>query len=164
MHRFMGLAPRAIKATAVAITVLAVSASWAVAGDGDDGTGYRGGNGTYGGDYRGGYNGNGYGLFGLGLGAGLGSYGRGVGGYGKGLGYGYGGYGNGSGSGYGYGVGPSLGTGNSSSGSRGPVPAVNQTASTPYLTSQTHEPGDGYRYPLYYNPANGQYFYYPVAR
>jgi hypothetical protein len=34
----------------------------------------------------------------------------------------------------------------------------------PYLTSQTYEPGDGYRYPLYYNPATGSYLYYPVAR
>ena len=34
----------------------------------------------------------------------------------------------------------------------------------PYLTTQTYEPGDGYRYPLYYNPATASYFYYPVAR
>ena len=37
-------------------------------------------------------------------------------------------------------------------------------ASAPYLTSQTYEPGDGWRYPLYCNPATGGYFYYPVAR
>lgn len=35
---------------------------------------------------------------------------------------------------------------------------------TPYLTTRTYEPGDGYRYPLYYNPARGTYFYYPVGR
>jgi len=40
------------------------------------------------------------------------------------------------------------------------TPATSQ----PYLTDQTYEPGDGYRYPLYYNPATGSYFYYPVAR
>jgi hypothetical protein len=37
-------------------------------------------------------------------------------------------------------------------------------AQAPYLTNQTYEPGDGYRYPLYYNPATGTYFYYPVTR
>jgi hypothetical protein len=39
-----------------------------------------------------------------------------------------------------------------------------RAGATPYLTNQTYEPGDGYRYPLYYNPATGSYFYYPVAR
>ncbi len=34
----------------------------------------------------------------------------------------------------------------------------------PYLTNQHYEPGDGYRYPLYYNPATRGYFYYPVRR
>ena len=34
----------------------------------------------------------------------------------------------------------------------------------PYLTNQTYEPGDGYRYPLYFNPVTGSYFYYPVLR
>ena len=32
----------------------------------------------------------------------------------------------------------------------------------PYLTNRTYEPGDGYRYPLYYNPATGTCFYYPI--
>jgi hypothetical protein len=32
------------------------------------------------------------------------------------------------------------------------------------MTDQFYEPGDGYRYPLYYNPATGTYFYYPVRR
>jgi hypothetical protein len=36
--------------------------------------------------------------------------------------------------------------------------------SRPYLTDRFYEPGDGYRYPLYYNPASGIYFYYPVHR
>ena len=36
--------------------------------------------------------------------------------------------------------------------------------SVPYQTNQTYEPGDGYRYPLYYNPESGTYFYYPHAR
>ena len=34
----------------------------------------------------------------------------------------------------------------------------------PYPTNQHCEPGDGYRYPLYYNPATRTYFYYPVQR
>lgn len=37
-------------------------------------------------------------------------------------------------------------------------------ATRPYRTTQTYEPGDGYRYPLYYNPATRSYFYYPVRR
>jgi hypothetical protein len=32
----------------------------------------------------------------------------------------------------------------------------------PYQTNQFYQPGDGYRYPLYYNPATRTYFYYPV--
>jgi len=38
------------------------------------------------------------------------------------------------------------------------------TNAAPYLTTQTYQPGDGYSYPLYYNPATGGYFYYPAAR
>jgi hypothetical protein len=164
MIRFLGLEPRAIKASAMALTILAASASWTVAGDGDDGGGYRPGS-TYGGDYRSGYNGNGYGLFGLGLGAGLGNFGRGVGGYGSGVGYGYGGYGNGYGSGYGYGTPAGFGTnGNRQPVGRSSPTVLNQTSSAPYLTTGTYEPGDGYRYPVYYNPATGQYGYYPVVR
>ncbi len=41
---------------------------------------------------------------------------------------------------------------------------ANTNAGAPYLTNQTYEPGDGYRYPLYYNPATGGYFYYPVQK
>jgi len=37
-------------------------------------------------------------------------------------------------------------------------------AAAPYLTTRTYVPGDGYRYPLYYNPATAAYFYYPVPR
>ena len=33
-----------------------------------------------------------------------------------------------------------------------------------YLTNAYYEPGDGYRYPLYYSPATGTYYYYPVRR
>lgn len=33
-----------------------------------------------------------------------------------------------------------------------------------HLTNLSYEPGDGYRYPLYYNPATGTYVYYPVRR
>jgi hypothetical protein len=37
-------------------------------------------------------------------------------------------------------------------------------AAGPYLTNEFYEPGDGYRSPLYYNPATRTYFYYPVRR
>jgi len=37
-------------------------------------------------------------------------------------------------------------------------------APAPYLTNQTYEPGDGHRYPLYYDPVNRRYVYYPVGR
>ena len=45
-----------------------------------------------------------------------------------------------------------------------PTTNTTQTTSAPYLTSWYYEPGDGYRYPLYYNPATGGYVYYPVRR
>jgi len=86
----------------------------------------------------GGFNGLGYGGFGLG-GLGFGN-----------LGY-YGGYG---------GYGSSYPTYTYSSG----YSSAPMTYAAPYLTNQTYEPGDGYRYPLYYNPATASYFYYPVAR
>jgi hypothetical protein len=38
------------------------------------------------------------------------------------------------------------------------------TGLRPYRTNMYYAPGDGYRYPLYYNPATGAYFYYPVRR
>ena len=37
-------------------------------------------------------------------------------------------------------------------------------SSQPYPTKHMHEPGDGYRYQLYYNPATGTYLYYPVTQ
>jgi hypothetical protein len=43
-------------------------------------------------------------------------------------------------------------------------PPSTRPAVAPYLTAHTYTPGDGYRYPLYYNPATGTYFYYPVRR
>jgi hypothetical protein len=43
-------------------------------------------------------------------------------------------------------------------------PRAVAVGSTPYLTGQHYEPGDGYRYPLYYNPGTRTYFYYPVQR
>ncbi len=53
----------------------------------------------------------------------------------------------------------------SGGGNRGPVAAPAATRPMPpYLTNLTYEPGDGWRYPLYYNPATAGYFYYPVAR
>jgi len=73
------------------------------------------------------------------------------------------------GAGYGY---PSSGyygysypTSTYSSGySSAPTTNTTQTTSAPYLTARYYEPGDGYRYPLYYNPATGGYVYYPVRR
>ena len=75
----------------------------------------------------------------------------------------------GGGAGYGY---PSSGlygysypTSTYSSGySYAPTTNTTQTTSAPYLTARYYEPGDGYRYPLYYNPATGGYVYYPVQR
>ena len=29
------------------------------------------------------------------------------------------------------------------------------------ISQQDYEPGDGYRYPLYYDPTSGQHIYYP---
>jgi hypothetical protein len=156
MDRFSGISFRAINAAAMVMTVLASSA---VAVDGDiRGNRYQGG--SYGGDDRGSYNGYGYGLFGLGLGAGLSNYRHGLGGSGSGIGYGYGGYGDGYGSGFGYGT--PAGYGNNRGHSL--TSRIKQASSSPYRTDQTYEPGDGYRYPLYYNPATGGYFYYPVTR
>ena len=43
-------------------------------------------------------------------------------------------------------------------------PRTQSVPAQPYLTTRSYEPGDGYRYPLYYNPATRIYFYYPVAR
>jgi hypothetical protein len=160
MDRFPRISLRAIHATAL---VMAALASSAVAGDLDgDSRGGRLRNDPYAGDYRGSYNGYGYGLFGLGLGAGLGSFKQGLGGYGagKGIGYGYGGYGDGYGSGIGYGT--PAGFGNNKG--HALTSRARQASGAPYLTSQTYEPGDGYRYPLYYNPATNQYTYYPKAR
>jgi hypothetical protein len=44
------------------------------------------------------------------------------------------------------------------------TPRAASVASIPYLTGQFYEPGDGYRYPLYYNPGTHAYYYYPVQR
>lgn len=48
--------------------------------------------------------------------------------------------------------------------SRGYSTAPAPTRTAPYLTSQFYEPGDGYRYPLYYDPVGQRYLYYPVGR
>ena len=127
-------------------------------GLGYGGLGYGGYRGGYSG-YRSGYGGLGYG--GLGYG-GLGYGGLGYGGLGYGPGYGgysaYGGYGYSSAySGY-Y---PSYGY---SSGYASTPAYATQTVAAPYPTGQYYEPGDGYRYPLYYNPATGTYIYYLVSR
>lgn len=160
--------PKTSKITALALILVSLTISPSFAGRGGGGRGgfgggYRGSAGWGGyrggwGGYRGGYYG-GYGGFG---GVGFFPY----------LGYGYGGYGGYSGyGGYGYGS-----TDPSYSGTSYPsftyssgytvTPAVytTQSAAAPYLTSQTYEPGDGYRYPLYYDPTSGQHMYYAAAR
>ncbi len=48
--------------------------------------------------------------------------------------------------------------------SSAPTRYTTQTTSAPSLTGRYYEPGDGYRYPLYYNPATAGYVYYPVRR
>ncbi len=151
------------------------------------GMGRMGGYGSMGGGRHlgGGYGGYGRGLGGYGgyggsgglglLGVGPFGYG-GLGGYGP-LGYGLGNqpFGYGYGYGGGYGLGPGLGYGLPYAGglysmpgrtySRGYSSApTTGSATAPYLTNQTYEPGDGYRYPLYYDPVGQRYIYYPVAR
>lgn len=39
-----------------------------------------------------------------------------------------------------------------------------RVARAPYPTNQFYEPGDGYRYPLYYDPGTRSYVYYPAPR
>jgi len=156
--------PKTSWITALALILVSLTISPAFAGRGGGGRGgFGGGGGGYHGGggwggYRGGWGGyrGGYGGFG---GVGFFPY----------LGYGYGGYG-----GYGeYGDGytdpsyyaaasPSYTYSNGYSGA--PTVDASQTGSASYLTSQTYEPGDGYRYPLYFNPSSGQYLYYPVAK
>jgi hypothetical protein len=77
------------------------------------------------------------------------------------LGFGPFGFGAGNGFGYGYGY-PYWNNGYNTYAYA--VPNATASSTAPYLTDQYYEPGDGFRYPLYYNPATGQYFYYPSAR
>ena len=160
MSRLRSGALKALAVAAVFSAALIVSAPQAMAkggggGGGHGGGGHGGGHGGHGGGHGGGhYGGRG------------GSYhptyhrgtyyngGTSLGGlYYNNYGYGYG-YGSGYyGSSYYY---PST------------YYSSGYTTTTPtsgsYLTTQTYEPGDGYRYPLYYNPATGTYFYYPVTK
>jgi hypothetical protein len=77
----------------------------------------------------------------------------------------YGGYGGRYSSyGTGYGAGRYAPTHYSSAYST-PATSYNAPATSGgYRTNQTYQPGDGYVYPLYYNPATRSYYYYPVAR
>ena len=157
MNRFSALAKTA--ALALAIAVFATSPSYAGRGGGGHGGGGHGGGHGGGGYHGGGYHGGGY--HGGGFYGGRGYYGGGYFGglgyggyYGGGYGYPYSGYYGASYPGYTY----------SSGYSYPPTGYSAPDLSQPYLTNQTYEPGDGYRYPLYYNPATGTYFYYPVAQ
>ena len=118
----------------------------------------------------------GIGLGGLGFGYGLGGLGYGLGGFGfglgnYGLGYGLGGYGLGYGGYNNYAYAPYTYSGDPYSSYYGGAPTTysrgyssvtsTNTGGQPYPTTQSYEPGDGYRYQLWYNPATGTYFYYP---
>jgi hypothetical protein len=149
MNLLNGFVPRS---TALALAIALTSFSPAFArgghgGGGHGGGGHGGGHHTGGGyhhSYHSGWSGGG-------------SYYRGGGYvYRPRIGYGYS-------SGYGY-YGAYPNTTYSSNYYVTPSPIVTQVPQAPYLTNQTYEPGDGYRYPLYYNPATGTYFYYPVTR
>lgn len=145
----------------VATLALSLTAPLALAGHGGGGGGGHGGGG-HGGGHSGGHVSSGH----HSGGGGHVSYGGGGGHHYSNGGY-YGGglrlsgYGNGYGNGYGYGGYAPRTYGYSSGYATAPVMT---TSAAPYLTSQTYEPGDGYRYQLYYNPATRTYFYYPVAR
>jgi hypothetical protein len=56
------------------------------------------------------------------------------------------------------GLGTSPGAYSYSRGYASPPAMSSSAAPAPYLTNQTYEPGDGYRYPLYYNPGTVSYF------
>jgi hypothetical protein len=155
MNLFYGFTPRTI-ALALAVGLFSFSPALAKGhgggghggghGGGFHGGGFHGGHGYHGGyHHRGGYYGGGF--YG-----GLGYWPYYGGGYG--YGYPYSGYYGASYPSYTYSSGYAYPPTTSS------VPVDSQ----PYLTNQTYEPGDGYRYPLYYNPATGTYFYYPVTR
>ena len=138
------------------IALMPFSSAFARGGGGHGGGGHGGGHGGHGGSgHHGGYHGGGYyhhGSYGGGFYSRLccwPSY------YGGGYGYGYG---------YPYSYGYSYPYYYSSGYYYPSTTAATQPASQPYLTNQTYEPGDGYRYPLYYDPATGTYFYYPVRR
>jgi opacity protein-like surface antigen len=45
-----------------------------------------------------------------------------------------------------------------------PMPDWVPAPPAPYLTNRCYEPGDGYRYPLYYDPSTRSFFYYPARR
>ncbi len=147
-----------------AMTALALTVSPAQA---QLGGGYGGGYGGFGG-LGGGYGGSGISGFGAPF-QGLDTYGISSGiGLGRGNSYGYGNLGSGRSYGNsGYGMGSSgygLRNNYSSGYNSAPSSTVPATTAAPYLTKHTYVPGDGYRYPLYYNPATAGYFYYPVAR
>ncbi|WP_435018063.1 hypothetical protein TA3x_000007 [Tundrisphaera sp. TA3] len=166
MNLTSGFFPKA----ALAMAMIAGTISPAFAGHGGGGGGHAGGGhvggghpsgGHVGGGYahHGGYGGGGYAHHGGYYGGygGLGLIGLGLGGYGYGNGFGYG-YGNG----FGYGLSPNFGY--SSGYATAPAIPAAQPASAPYPTGQTYEPGDGYSYPVYYDPATGRTIYYPAAR
>lgn len=163
----MGLRATARRVTWISLSALALVTTPAMAQMGGGlGGGYGGLGGGYGG-VGGGYGGfgSGYGGFGSGFGSAMGSgFGTGFG-MGSNPAVGFGGLGSWGprygmpGSGYGYGgYGAGYPRRNYSSAYTSPV------TSGGYLTNQKYQPGDGYIYPLYYNPTTRTYYYYPVAR
>ena len=173
------------RSAAAVLTTLALSAAPAQAQHGGGqggmghvggGMGHVGGHPGYGGyDGYGGYGGyrgypslGGIGLGGIGVsGFGLGGFGLGYNNYGLGnYGLGYPGYAynsaylGGYGSGYPYAASAYGAVANTYSRGYSSV-TLPAPVGQPYATDQYTEPGDGYRYQLWYNPATGTYFYYP---
>ena len=157
MNHLIGFVPKTVGAALVAAAVL-VSPALGQGGGAWGGGWGNGGNGRYL---------EGFGqapLLGVGVGLGPTTYGLGYGpfpvaplGYGRGYGEGYGWR-----RGYPPYAGRRYRPNPIRTGGQLPAPAV--PAAAPYLTNQTYEPGDGHRYPLYYDPVNRRYVYYPVAR
>ncbi|MBV8232909.1 MAG: hypothetical protein JO329_23250 [Planctomycetaceae bacterium] len=145
MKHLIGIAPRGACATALTLAVVIAAAAPAAVAQGAGG-GARGTSGPEG-------------TIGRGFAGGGSHMARPTGpapGGGGGAGYGY------PSSGY-YGYEYPYAT-YSSGYSYAPTTNTTQATSAPYLTGRYYEPGDGYRYPLYYNPATGGYVYYPVRR
>jgi hypothetical protein len=160
MRPYFGWAAKALCVAALAIVLVLAPSSMALGGPGG-GCGYNG--------YS--YGGYGYGYGGYGSpmaysGSGWGGYSGLV--YGgpayTGNGYTTTGYGYPTNGGYAY-SNPSYPVAGSTyaSGYSAAPTATGLTPAEPYKTEHTFKAPDGKTYPVYYNPANGQYIYYPKS-